>query len=129
MTAKGRIYINNLEEGSYKLVSNDSKEIEFIITESGKINGNILENTNEKGRVSATAFAYLIITIQTGMSIIKYVVYIILIIIIACCIIYSQKISFCLSHLVPLCGKIDQISIYFNFIFTQQANTKEILLW
>ena len=77
---KGRIYLNNLEEGSYKLVSSDNKDIEFTITEGGKVNGNILENTNEKRKVIETAFAYLIITIQTGVNQIKYIIYIIAIV-------------------------------------------------
>ena len=74
---KGRIYLNNLEEGSYKLVSSENKDIEFTITEDGKLNGNILENTNEKRKVIETAFAYLIITIQTGVNQIKYIIYIV----------------------------------------------------
>lgn len=77
---KGRIYLNNLEEGSYKLVSSDNKDIEFTITEDGKLNGNILENTNEKRKVIETAFAYLIITIQTGVNQIKYIIYIVAIV-------------------------------------------------
>ena len=77
---KGRIYLNNLEEGSYKLVSSDNKDIEFTITEDGKVNGNILENTNEKRKVIETAFAYLIITIQTGVNQIKYIIYIVAIV-------------------------------------------------
>ena len=77
---KGRIYLNNLEEGSYKLVSSDNKDIEFTITEDGKVNGNILENINEKRTVISTALAYLIITIQTGVNQIKYIIYIILMI-------------------------------------------------
>ena len=74
---KGRIYLNNLEEGSYKLVSSDNKDIEFTITEDGKVNGNILENTNEKRKVIESALAYLIITIQTGVNQIKYIIYIV----------------------------------------------------
>ena len=77
---KGRIYLNNLEEGSYKLVSSDNKDIEFTITEDGKVNGNILENTNEKRKVIESALAYLIITIQTGVNQIKYIIYIVAIV-------------------------------------------------
>ena len=54
-----------------------NKNIEFTITEDGKLNGNILENTNEKRKVIETAFAYLIITIQTGVNQIKYIIYIV----------------------------------------------------
>ena len=77
ISIKGRIYLNNLEEGSYKLVSSDNKDIEFTITGDGKVNGNILENTNEKRKVIETALAYLIITIQTGGNQIKYIIYIV----------------------------------------------------
>ena len=53
---------------------------ERTITEDGKVNGNILENTNEKRKVIETAFAYLIITIQTGVNQIKYIIYIVAIV-------------------------------------------------
>lgn len=77
---KGRIYLNNLEEGSYKLVSSDNKDIEFTIVEDGKVNGNVLENTSENRKVIETALAYLIITIQTGVERVKYLMYIIILV-------------------------------------------------
>ena len=90
---KGRIYLNNLEEGSYKLVSSDNKDIEFTIAEDGKANGNILENTSENRKVIETALAYLIITIQTGVNQIKYIIYIVLIvsIILGLCLAFKEQ--------------------------------------
>ena len=90
---KGRIYLNNLEEGSYKLVSSDNKDIEFTIVEDGKVNGNVLENPSESKKVIETALAYLIITIQTGVNQIKYIIYIVLIvsIILGLCLAFKEQ--------------------------------------
>ena len=44
---KGRLYINNLSKGSYRLVSSDNKSVEFSIDEDGKITGNVTENSSE----------------------------------------------------------------------------------
>ena len=77
---KGRIYINDIEPGSYKLSDNTNNEITFVITEDGKINGNVKENINEKEKIVAISLAYLIITIQTGVERVKYLMYIIILV-------------------------------------------------
>ena len=69
-SVKGRLYIDNLSSGSYKLVSSDNKSIEFSIDSDGKITGNVIENTRKSSESSAVANseAELILQIQTGKS-------------------------------------------------------------
>ncbi len=82
-TVRGRLYINNLPTGNYKVVSSDNKEIQFSILEDGNIVGKIRNNINqEKSKVIATAIAELIITIQTGFVRSGYIVMAILILVI-----------------------------------------------
>ena len=63
---KGRLYIDNLQKGSYKLESSDNKYIEFNIDSDGNISGNVVENTNKASSISDKSEAELILTIQTG---------------------------------------------------------------
>ena len=63
---RGRLYLNNLYKGSYKLLSSDNKSIEFSIDEDGNISGNVTENAKESSSRTSTSVAELIITIQTG---------------------------------------------------------------
>ena len=67
---RGRLYINNLGKGLYRLESSDNKYIEFNIDSDGNISGNITENPNDRGSSSAIAEsnAELILTIQTGIE-------------------------------------------------------------
>jgi hypothetical protein len=67
---KGRLYLNNLNKGSYRLVSNDNKSIEFSIDEDGNISGNVTESTASGSETKAKAIstAELILTIQTGIE-------------------------------------------------------------
>ena len=69
MPIKGRLYLDNLNKGSYRLVSSDNKSIEFSIDESGNISGNVVEynHTDDKSS-SAISTAELILSIQTGMT-------------------------------------------------------------
>lgn len=79
-TVRGRIYINNLSSGNYKIIDDLKNEILFTITEDGKLVGNIMENqNNESNKVVATAIAELIITIQTGILRPRYIILTILI--------------------------------------------------
>ena len=71
---KGRIYINNLGVGDYMLKDNLDNELEFNIYENGTLSSNIRENiTSNYGRMSASAVATLIVSIQTGQFRIGYV--------------------------------------------------------
>ena len=94
---KGRLYIDNLQKGSYKLESSDGKYIEFSIDSDGNISGNVVENNgiNRKTSSSSTAVAELILQIQTGITRHYYlllIIPIILIIITLMIIIRKRKI-------------------------------------
>ncbi|MBR4830138.1 MAG: InlB B-repeat-containing protein, partial [Bacilli bacterium] len=67
---KGRLYIDNLSKGSYRLVSNDNKSIEFSIDADGHITGNVAENPKDPGKVNpkSVAKAEVSFAIQTGYS-------------------------------------------------------------
>ncbi len=66
-TVRGRLYINDLPKGNYKLLDNDGKEILFNITSEGQIYGNIRESIQGVSTtLVATAMTELIISIQTG---------------------------------------------------------------
>ena len=65
---RGRLYLDNLYKGNYKLESSDNKYIEFSIDSKGNISGNVTENTRNSSQTVAQAEseAELILTIQTG---------------------------------------------------------------
>ena len=67
---KGRLYINNLSKGSYRLESSDNRYIEFSIDDDGHLSGNVAENTNNSSSTESIAKseAELILTIQTGIK-------------------------------------------------------------
>ena len=75
-TVRGRLYIENLTSGEYKVKDNKGKEISFTIDDDLKVTGNVIENnrpsTNEN--LVSTAIAELIIAIQTGITRINYLV-------------------------------------------------------
>ena len=78
---KGRLYLNGLGVGNYKLVSSDNKELEFGINYSGKIFGNVREYTKEDNSNGVkTSIAKLII--KNPLNILKIVFFILLVIII-----------------------------------------------
>ena len=68
----GKIYINNIDSGSYKLVSESGKEILFIISDDGTLTGKIKENKGVFNNILGSSKAQLIFTIQTGQEVIKY---------------------------------------------------------
>ncbi|MBR4350888.1 MAG: InlB B-repeat-containing protein [Bacilli bacterium] len=67
---KGRLYIDNLSKGYYRLVSNDNKSIEFSIDADGHITGNVVENPSDPNKVdpSSVAKAELTLAHQTGYT-------------------------------------------------------------
>ena len=79
---KGKIYINNLTSGNYKLKSSDNKELDFSIDNDGNITGNIKKYNKTSKTAITTAIAELIIAIQTGMIRTNYLLLILPIIII-----------------------------------------------
>ena len=76
---RGRLYIDNLQKGSYKLESSDNKYIEFSIDSDGNISGNVVENTisSKSSSTTAKSEAELILSIQTGMTRHYYLLFII----------------------------------------------------
>ena len=69
-SVRGRLYLDNLNKGSYKLVSSDNKYIEFSIDDGGNISGNVTESTASSSETKAEAIstAELILQIQTGIE-------------------------------------------------------------
>jgi len=67
---RGRIYLDNLYKGSYRLESSDNKYIEFSIDEDGNISGNVTENVRDSSSTYAisNSEAELILTLQTGTN-------------------------------------------------------------
>ena len=67
---RGRLYLNNLNKGSYRLVSSDNKSIEFSIDSDGNISGNVTEydRSNNSTAAVAESEAELILQIQTGVT-------------------------------------------------------------
>lgn len=71
---KGRLYLNNMPAGEYKLKDNYDNELEFTIYDDGSLSPNVTENIiSEYGHLSASAVATLIINIQTGIIRIRYI--------------------------------------------------------
>ena len=66
-TIKGKLYLNGLDSGSYKLVSDNRRELDFTIEENG-VSSNIRENfSSPKAKVESSAVAILILTFSTGI--------------------------------------------------------------
>ena len=80
---KGKIYINNLVSGDYKLKSSNNKELDFSIDDDGNITGNIKKYNRVDRDINkySKSIAELIIAIQTGIIRTNYLLLIIPIII------------------------------------------------
>ena len=89
-TARSRIYINGIGEGTYKLVGSDNKEITFTITHSG-ISSNIRENNRVQTNRTVSAIATLILQLQTGMVRSPYMLIIMVLIIVILGFVAYQK--------------------------------------
>ena len=77
-TVNGRVYLNGIGEGTYKLVSNNDREISFVISDNS-ISSNIKENPNyTPGTFIVSAVATLILTLQTGVIRYPYITVIII---------------------------------------------------
>ena len=90
-SANNKIYINELPKGKYKLIGNNNKEVKFEIDESGKIIGNVKENTKETRKLVSTAVAELIIMIQTGIEKINYIMIILTLLVTISSLLYIVK--------------------------------------
>ena len=70
---KGRLYLTGLEAGSYKVTDDNGSEVTFTINDDGSISGHVKEYVmNKDARVEATGMAKLVITIQTGIRKVNY---------------------------------------------------------
>ena len=79
-TVRERLYLNKLYEGKYEVVSDDGNKATFWITKEGQVLGTARENiVNEENNLVSSAFAELIITIQTGIIKGRYILLISLI--------------------------------------------------
>ena len=79
-TVRGKIYINGIGEGTYKLIGSDSKEMIFTIS-SDSVSNNIRVNNKVNSNRSVTTFATLILQLQTGMVRSPYMIIIMMLII------------------------------------------------
>jgi hypothetical protein len=89
-TVNGKIYINNITEGTYKLISSDNKEINFEITSDG-VSSNIRINKKVIINRVVETIATVIITIQTGTTRLPFILFIALIMIIISSLIVIKK--------------------------------------
>ena len=79
-TVRERLYLNKLYEGKYEVVSDDGNKATFWVTKEGQVLGTARENiVNEENNLISSAFAELIITIQTGIIKGRYILLISLI--------------------------------------------------
>ena len=90
-SANNKIYINELPKGKYKLIGDNNKEVKFEIDESGKIIGNVKENTKETRKLVSTAVAELIIMIQTGIEKVNYMMIILTLLVTISSLLYIVK--------------------------------------
>ena len=90
-TVRGRIYLNNLSSGEYEVIDNDGKKIGFTITETGEVYGSVRESVNTQRVLVASAISELILSIQTGMTSIKYLLLISLVSIIIVLLVIIQR--------------------------------------
>ena len=90
-SANNKIYINELPKGKYKLIGDNNKKVKFEIDESGKIIGNVKENTKETRKLVSTAVAELIIMIQTGIEKVNYIMIILTLLVTISSLLYTVK--------------------------------------
>ena len=69
---KGRLYITNLEPGDYKVVDDNNSEVTFTINSDGTLSGHVKEYTPSTNRIESTGEAKLLISIQTGIRRVNY---------------------------------------------------------
>ena len=80
-----------LAKGKYKLIGDNNKEVKFEIDESGKVIGNVKENTRETRKLVSTAVAELIIMIQTGIEKVNYIMIILTLLVTISSLLYIVK--------------------------------------
>ena len=79
-TTRSRIYINDIGEGTYKLVGSDLKELTFTI-DATTVSNNIRINNGSKTNRTVEAIATLILQLQTGVVRHPYILIIMILIV------------------------------------------------
>jgi hypothetical protein len=69
---KGRLYITNLEPGDYKVTDDNGSEVTFTINDDLTLSGHVKEYTPSTNRIESTGEAKLLISIQTGIRRVNY---------------------------------------------------------
>ena len=91
-TINGRIYLNNITSGSYKLVSSSGKEISFEISDEGTLSSNIKENFSlDTNKILSLSTAEIITSIRTGQTVIRFGILISLISVILSLLIIAKR--------------------------------------
>ena len=91
-TINGRIYLNNITSGSYKLVSSSGKEISFEISDEGALSSNIKENFSlDTNKILSLSTAEIITSIRTGQTVIRFGILISLISVILSLLIIAKR--------------------------------------
>ena len=87
---RGKLYLNNIGEGEYKLVGTDNNELSFEILENS-VSSNIRENNMKTHVKTVEIIASLILSLQTGINRIPYTLMILVLIILILSIIAYKK--------------------------------------
>ncbi len=69
---KGRLYLIDIEPGSYKVSDDNGSEVTFTISDDGQLSGHVKEYTPSDTVIESTGMAKLIISIQTGVRKVNY---------------------------------------------------------
>ncbi len=69
---KGRLYLTNLDPGDYKVSDDNNSEVTFTINADGTLSGHVKEYVPSNSKIESTGEAKLLISIQTGIRKINY---------------------------------------------------------
>lgn len=69
---KGRLYLTNLDPGDYKVSDDNGSEVTFTINADGTLSGHVKEYVPSSNKIESTGEAKLLISIQTGIRKINY---------------------------------------------------------
>ena len=69
---KGRLYLTDLEPGNYKVSDDNGSEVTFTINEDLTLSGHVKEYIPSNSNIESTGEAKLLITIQTGIRKVNY---------------------------------------------------------
>ncbi len=69
---KGRLYLTDLEPGNYKVVDDNNSELVFTINDDLTLSGHVKEYIPSSNKIEANGEAKLLISIQTGIKKMNY---------------------------------------------------------